>query len=277
MENPIPQQPQYFRFSDTPAEQQAPKPWFRRPEVLKRGGLVAGGLVVLGFVGVFGVNLYRSWTSASISKLEVTQNEVAQRQADCDPSDEVCKAQAQTSVAREAGIAEACEGLEKDEQENCVTLIAQENKDSAACSALDSDAEAVCADSVLLARAADGEGMAICEGIVNEGKKYSCEALVRSTALASGDCEKYSVESSVCDERLVITTLLAAGDYEGCAELPEEERANCADMFSSTDADADGLTAQREAELGTSDTKADTDGDGYDDRTEIEAGYNPLI
>lgn len=277
MENFTPQQPQYFRFSDAPAEQQAPKPWFRRPEVLRRGGLGVGGLIVLGFVGVFGVNLYRSWTSASISKLEITQNEVAQRQADCDPSDKACKSQAQTSVAREAGMVEACEGLEKDEQENCVTLIAQENKDSTACSVLDGDAETTCKDSVLLARAAAGEGMSICEGMVNEGKRDSCEALVRSSALASGDCEKYGVEVTECDEQSVITALLAAGNYEGCAELAEEQRANCTDMFSSIDADADGLTAKKEAELGTSDTKADTDGDGYDDRTEIEAGYNPLI
>jgi hypothetical protein len=42
------------------------------------------------------------------------------------------------------------------------------------------------------------------------------------------------------------------------------------------DADQDGLTAAQEAEYGTSDHKKDTDGDGYDDKTEIDAGFDPL-
>ena len=70
--------------------------------------------------------------------------------------------------------------------------------------------------------------------------------------------------------------MLAAGNFSGCAELSEEERVQCTEIFSSTDADVDGLTAQKEAELGTSDANADTDGDGYADGEEVSAGYNPL-
>jgi hypothetical protein len=43
------------------------------------------------------------------------------------------------------------------------------------------------------------------------------------------------------------------------------------------DADGDGLSAEIEQRYGTDATKADTDGDGYDDGTEINNGYDPLV
>jgi len=41
------------------------------------------------------------------------------------------------------------------------------------------------------------------------------------------------------------------------------------------DTDGDGMTLITERFLGSSDSKKDTDGDGYDDYTEVENGYNP--
>jgi len=42
------------------------------------------------------------------------------------------------------------------------------------------------------------------------------------------------------------------------------------------DTDGDGLTDQREQELGTDPNQADSDGDGYSDKVEVDSGYNPL-
>lgn len=42
-----------------------------------------------------------------------------------------------------------------------------------------------------------------------------------------------------------------------------------------TDKDKDGLSAFDENTYDTNDLKADTDGDGYDDKAEVDAGYNP--
>ena len=47
-------------------------------------------------------------------------------------------------------------------------------------------------------------------------------------------------------------------------------------MFSSLDQDADGLSLLEEYKLGTSDTNADTDGDGYTDSQEVASGHDPL-
>ena len=135
MENPSPQ-PQYFRFNEDP--QQAPKqsPW--RPEVIKRIALIGAVILVLILAGVFITNLVKGLSSSDAQKeLEATQAEVAQRQEDCNEDDETCKNQAQTQVARAAGIAEACEGLEDKALKNCVTLIAQKEKDADACDALE--------------------------------------------------------------------------------------------------------------------------------------------
>jgi hypothetical protein len=43
-----------------------------------------------------------------------------------------------------------------------------------------------------------------------------------------------------------------------------------------SDQDDDGLSDEKEAELGTDPTKPDTDGDGINDGTEVENGTNPL-
>lgn len=44
----------------------------------------------------------------------------------------------------------------------------------------------------------------------------------------------------------------------------------------SPDPDGDGLTTIQEEQIGTDPNKADTDGDGYNDGAEVNAGYNPL-
>lgn len=273
MENPS-SQPEYFKFNDTPPE--APKRWFQRPEVLKRIGIIVGVTLLLVGIAIFANNLIGNMNAGPKSELEATQTEIAQRQADCAADDKVCKTRAQTEVARASGIAAACEGLENDSMENCMTLIALERKDSAACGSLLAEAQATCVDAVLLARVADGEGMALCDDVTDSSKKASCQDLVTASARSSGECGKYGVSEEVCESVDTIQQLLLTANLSGCIELTEESRVECMERFTVFDGDGDGLSVGREIELGTSDTNADTDGDGYSDGEEVLAGYNPL-
>ncbi len=272
MENPSPQ-PQYFRFSNEPTE--APKPWFRRPEVVKRILGIGGVVVAILFLAIFVTNLVKSISDSPKNAKEAAEQEMAQRQIECEESDEACKMRVQKEIARTSGVASVCDGLEEKKKESCVTLAAREKKNTATCSALSGDAATRCKDSVLIARVADGEGMEVCQE-TSEEKRMQCENIVTSQARALGTCTELGVAEEVCAEKKTIEALVSAGNFAGCAELAEEQRGECVDMFTSIDADGDGLNAKKEAELGTSDSNSDTDGDGYSDAVEVQSGYNPL-
>ena len=273
MENPS-SQPQYFRFNDTPPE--APKRWFQRPEILRRVGAIVVVMLLLIGVGIFVNNLLKSMNGKQRSELEATRAEVVQRQADCGADEEVCRAQAQTEVARSVGIKEACVGLSEKYLQNCIAMIALQGKDASSCEMLDGEKRISCIDAVLLARAVDGEGVALCDSVNDASKKNSCNAIVTATARFSGDCKKYGIAEEVCEAQRRIEELLSAANFGGCAELGEEERVECIEAFTVFDGDGDGISVGREIELGTSDANADTDGDGYPDGEEVIAGYNPL-
>ncbi len=90
------------------------------------------------------------------------------------------------------------------------------------------------------------------------------------------------VEDTVlCNEFFVWQSAINASD---CAQITNSLwQARCFESFPDTqkvfneaDFDQDGLSNQREQELGTDFRKADTDGDGYSDYDEVQAGYDPL-
>ncbi len=69
--------------------------------------------------------------------------------------------------------------------------------------------------------------------------------------------------------------MLSLALFLACA--PADETTDKADdtTTANADADGDGLTADEETELGTSDDAADFDGDGFEDGDEVAAGTNP--
>ncbi len=265
--------PQFFSFQEEPPKPQA---WYRNPQIIKKILLIGGIFIAVLFLGLFLYNVIKNRGGNAQSALDATKQEITARQAECEQGNESCMTQTQADIARVAGQAEACEGLNDAKKENCVTLIAKDKKDSTLCGELSAEAKTRCADAVALRRAADGEGMSVCDDIVDASLKSACTAQVESTARAKGNCAELGVDEGVCDTRAQLEAIYVAGNMAACAELEQSLREECLDYFTSIDADGDGLRADEEAKIGASDRLADTDGDGYDDGTEVRSGYDPL-
>ncbi len=187
-----------------------------------------------------------------------------------------CEAAARADAARATGEASVCDGLEDAEYRNCVTLIAQDEKDPDVCSVLSGDEETACADSATLFAAQESSDYGTCSTIVSEELRVACQNQLLDVVIAEGECAKYGISDEVCNYPAKLAAIIAAGDPLGCLEVSSDKRDECNDMFTSLDQDRDGLSLLDESKLGTSDTNADTDGDGYTDRQEVESGHDPL-
>lgn len=82
--------------------------------------------------------------------------------------------------------------------------------------------------------------------------------------------KKNKVVSGNKISRTVVFLLVVIFAWTGLSQ------ANLSGLNIFQDNDQDGLTNEEERAYGTNPDKADTDGDGYSDRVEIESGYNPL-
>lgn len=105
--------------------------------------------------------------------------------------------------------------------------------------------------------AMDSSDLAFCDGIANEEWKLECvDGIAQDQAFAKRD-------ASYCDK---IQNVARAARCKG---ILEEEPV-------SADIDEDGLTNEEELDYRTDPENPDSDGDGYKDGDEVNAGYNPL-
>lgn len=261
--------PQFYTVSPQPQPPKAPKIDARKALL----GL--GALGVVGLLAVAGFNVWNNRPAAVTARQAAT--ELANRAADCPPGDEACLATAQTVVAQGVGRTSYCDGLEPSAYTTCVTRIAKDQHKPAACEVLVGNDRDVCRDLAVYALAEAEKSFKTCEQTVTEAGRQACEKNIESLAIATLECESFGVDQVACEAREALLALVAAGQPAGCSTLEDELlRADCLDIFTSTDADGDGLSLMREAELGTQDSRADSDGDGYNDGQEVAGGYNPL-
>ncbi|MFH1631677.1 MAG: hypothetical protein ABIA47_01455, partial [bacterium] len=179
-----------------------------------------------------------------------------------------------SAVAREMGQVIVCEGLEDEKYKNCVELIAFEELDETACEYL-SDGVQDCVDTVILRKATDQDDYSMCSSISDDETRTSCYDQLMLLIVADDACVDLGIDASVCDQEQALNDAIDAGDPAACETLGEMQ-ASCEDIFKSVDPDRDGLSSWEEFELGTDPANADTDGDGYDDGTEVAGGYDPL-
>lgn len=266
-------QPQYFTPGLPP---EPPKKWFqvRRNQIMLGGGVVVGVAVIV-LVVIFILNSIHATRPNSLANVK---DRIEQAVADCsqekDPA--ACASRTQAELARAAATPAACQGLTDAAYSNCVGLIARDTKDIKVCSALTDDTKTSCQDAIVLLQATSAQDYKLCSALHDVTKQASCQAQILPSILAAGECSTYDIPQDQCDQQSALDAAIVAGNPAGCDTLQANFAASCHDIFSSIDADHDGLSLAEESKYGTSDQQADTDGDGYDDGVEVANGHDPL-
>ena len=252
-------------------------PWWKVRKNQMRMLAVVGIMVGVGVVGYYGYQTY-SLTHVDVAKVDqantIITNAVASCATDKDPK--ACEDRARADAARSTGQSSVCKGLTERELANCVALIAMDTGDKDICAQLSGEDQSVCEDSAMLVAAKKAKDYGACSSISNAEVKVSCQDQLVAVVVAAGECAKYGIEETICGFSAKVDAVVASGNPAGCEQFSGEQQAGCEDMFSSLDQDADGLSLLEEYKLGTSDTKADTDGDGYTDSQEVASGHDPL-
>ena len=252
-------------------------PWWKNRKYQMQLLAIFGVVVGVGLIGYYGYQAY-SLTHVDVAKVNqantIIQNATQSCATETDPA--ACEARARTNAAQTTGQASVCKGLKDAELTNCVSLIAAKDADPSECSLLTGSDETTCQDAATLLAARKANDYGKCSTIVDVSTKSACQAQLISVVIAAGECEKYGIDAATCDYPAQLQAVIAAGDPNGCKQFSPDDEAGCEDMFSSLDQDGDGLSLLAEYKLGTSDTAADTDGDGYTDKQEVESGHDPL-
>lgn len=251
-------------------------PWWKVRKNQMRMLAVVGIMVGVGVVGYYGYQTY-SLTHVDVAKVDqantIITNAVASCAAEKDPK--ACEDQARADAARMTGQASVCSGLDDGPLMDCITLIAMDDADPSLCSVLSGSDETTCVDAATLRKAKKDGDYGLCADIQNEEKKVACQTQLVKVVIENNECQKYGISEATCDYPAALAAVVASGDPSGCNQF-EGSESGCEDMFSSLDQDRDGLSLLEEYKLGTSDTKADTDGDGYTDSQEVASGHDPL-
>jgi len=264
----------YFSLNEQPA---VVLPWWKVRKNQMRMLAVVGVMVGVGLVGFYGYQTY-TLTYVDVEKVEQAKNIITNAASSCatEKDPKACEDKVRADAARTTGESSVCSGLEDRVLANCVTLIAMDTASPSVCTMLSGDDEVACTDAATLRAAKKKNDYGMCATIVNAAKKAACQGQLLDVVIAAGECDKYGIDEATCGYSAKLDAVVASGNPSGCTQFDDARKAGCEDMFTSLDQDADGLSLLEEYKLGTSDVKADTDGDGYTDPQEVASGHDPL-
>ena len=211
-------------------------------------------------------------------------SEVKQELASCETED--CAIVLATNRAKEKGDASLCRLVEGDGVTNCIKQYAYDKGDPSACDLLKGDEQIACASNAQYLLASRRGDISLCESIKDARLQTICGDELIARYASENRCAEAGSFKDICQKRIDDGLRIARQIGPGLCEPflasdPElgpdgEEYVMCLNALDTVDLDGDGLVIHQEIELGTDNQKADTDGDGYDDGTEVRGGYNPL-
>ncbi|OGL97342.1 hypothetical protein A2318_02650 [Candidatus Uhrbacteria bacterium RIFOXYB2_FULL_45_11] len=263
-------------FSDQPIQ---PKhiPW-------KLIAIIAGGVVLAGLImgGVFYVIRDKTPQAPPASSVvsvfgtpSSTETTSVSAESACDVAEdsEACR----ILKAKERAIAEkkseSCDVLTEEDKDDCYWSVARAARDAVVCEKIkNGDWMKQCADEQHASLAITTSDVALCDKIADGQTKMHCEHVV---AIKDGTvCEN-------ADANCLFTRVLVAAnqrkDADVCRVLDPKRSAECRTLVVVNDPDLDGIDSTQEIVLyGTNPRNPDTDGDGYLDGQEVNAGYDPL-
>lgn len=250
-----------------PQIESARPPW--KIVAIIAGAVVLAVLLVVGAIWFArsreGVNV----DAQNLARVEIQlERELQGCAQETDPA--ACRLRKVLLATQATGAASLCASLSGEEFDGCVWSVARDRMDAATCASItDEENAATCADSVNVQLALSSMDTAYCDKITDATKREGCTTTLEGP-LTAGNCASRGNGQEACDQLASFEAAVASKNPDQCAALSNEEyRSRCEDLVGTGDRDLDGLNEDEEMMAGSSDTSADTDGDGLTDAEEI--------
>lgn len=209
-----------------------------------------------------------------------TEERLAGDLAECTDAEdpEACAARTITREASKNSALAVCDMLTGEAFVACVESVAREKSNPEDCNAIeDKTTREACYDHILLPLIVADKDYSRCEDELTDPEWVaSCQAQILPSIMRAGTCAENGIDTMYCDTELAIQSAINVRDPSLCDALAEEFVQGCYDRVGPTDLDLDGVSADRETELGMDDSNPDLDGDGLMDGEELELATDPF-
>lgn len=238
-------------------------------------GIIGGG-IMLGIV-VVGIVL-RVVNKGDVVDLNmVQQTEITKMLETCNQAENpvTCKMTLVEQVEKNFETGAMCGELGAD-ADGCYWKAARESENPDLCESIEKEStKQECRESVFYALALTNMDAQQCAKIESDLLRKACN-LRFEPPLTSENCLSLGKSTLTCQTVGAIEKATRTQDADLCNILAnDEEVAICRSAVPLDDPDFDQLSSYEEAKYGSDPRKADTDGDGFNDGAEVEAGYQP--
>lgn len=285
-------------YNATPEPEETKKPNYKKLVII--GLSIFGSLIVI----VLTVFLIRNVLEPSITAKKTIEKNIENAMINCQDSKNIekCLESASTILARENGDTAYCKNNSDEERDICLNATAITTGNREICSSIkELSLASNCSDAILATQIKSaGASIDLCAEYSTSELQDVCVANFLYQWAWAGDCTDQRISQLLCQSLAETKIAKEARDPGLCDVIKDAELVlACREKVGPGDLDLDGVLADEESYLGTSDTNSDTDADGlsdfdeikihktdpssqdtdrdgYNDGAEVRAGYDPL-